>query len=90
MTHTPGPWQAVAGSFRWNVTTVGPRTFNICALNPDRGDSEANARLIAAAPDLLAALKETLAVLEGFAPWESAIEREAAEAALTAIAKATA
>lgn len=56
--HTPGPWQAVALAVRWAVTTTAkPRTFNICIINNDRDEQEANARLIAAAPELLAALK---------------------------------
>ena len=61
MTHTPGPWQARDGLSKWNVTTVGaPRTFNICAINTDRTEQEANARLIAAAPDMLRALKDIM------------------------------
>jgi len=59
--HTPGPWQACAGLGAWNVTTIGkPRTFNICAINTNRVGQEANARLIASAPDLLEALKVAL------------------------------
>lgn len=58
--HTPGPWIAKAGIGRWNVTTsAAPRSFNICSINTDREEQEANARLIAAAPDLLEALKLT-------------------------------
>lgn len=57
--HTPGPWQPVALAARWAVTTTAkPRTFNICIVNNDRIEQEANARLIAAAPELLAALKD--------------------------------
>lgn len=56
--HTAGPWKAVAGLYNWNVTTSAkPRTFNICTINADRAEDEANAHLIAAAPDLLAALQ---------------------------------
>ena len=59
--HTPGPWQARAGLSRWNVTTCEkPRTFNICAINTDRIEQAANARLIAAAPELLAACEEAI------------------------------
>ena len=61
MTHTTGPWKAVAGLSRWNVTTSnGPRTFNICAVSTDRMEQAENARLLAAAPDLLAALQAFL------------------------------
>ena len=54
MTHTLGPWKAVASLSRWNVVTTGkPRGFNVCAINTDRVEQEANARLIAEAPELL-------------------------------------
>ena len=54
MTHTPGPWKATSGPYRWNIVTTGkPRGFNVCAINTDRIEQEANARLIAEAPELL-------------------------------------
>lgn len=59
--HTPGPWIPHNGPCVFVVTTTTkPRTFRICTINTDRAEAEANARLIAAAPDLLAVLKETL------------------------------
>lgn len=65
--HTPGPWIAKAGPNRWNVTTAtGPRTFNVAAINTDRAEQEANARLIAAAPDMLAALIAAERFVRGF------------------------
>ncbi len=81
-THTPGPWHV---SDQWIVAT-GPYE----AENWDRAwicqwgstTTEANARLIAAAPDLLAALES---MLEAFEPHLVAIIE--AEAAIT---KATA
>lgn len=66
MKHTPGPWFAVRNSCYWEVNParkVGdydtPFTVaDCCASDPSNttGLQEANARLIAAAPDLLAAL----------------------------------
>ena len=54
---SPGPWRAVAGLNRWNVTTTAkPRTFNICAVNTERVEQEANAALIAMAPAMLDAV----------------------------------
>ena len=61
--HTPGPWKVNADEYG-NV--LGVRAANdatICQINwmiRKRGglQAEANARLIAAAPDLLAVLKE--------------------------------
>ena len=66
--HTPGPWQAKASLTHWNVTTTGkPRTFNICSVNTDRIEQEANARLIAAAPDLLNSCGDLVALFEALA-----------------------
>ena len=89
--HTPGPWHcerakiAIDGAYDYAIYTLADR--QIIAEAFGRSDvtrfhnAEANACLIAAAPDLLAALKRTveLADAEGFAvPAE----------ALAAIAKA--
>ncbi len=55
--HTPRPWRAEqlsAGYYRI-LAKQGPLNFAPAAVH-----GEANARLIAAAPDLLAALKEML------------------------------
>lgn len=63
MTHTKGPWQA-----RVFLSPVG--TFFISdsmgqlLFGAGKPLTEANARLIAAAPELLTALYETLAALE--------------------------
>lgn len=77
-THTPGPWEAdVVGregnqNDPWHCAVVGTAigrhvviadTLNCsCVFSPD--DQRANARLIAAAPDLLAALQCALFDLE--------------------------
>lgn len=79
-THTPGPWiiatdprypsepciDAVVDGVVWHIA--------LChmGLGPDDSSAEANARLIACAPELYAALKETLPVLR------SEVERLAA------------
>ena len=64
--HTPGPWKAIRNNAYWEVVPQNrgpnaPYTIgNVCASDPDapdRGLQEANARLIAAAPEMLAALK---------------------------------
>jgi hypothetical protein len=70
--HTPGPWRIdVNGSEDWSVDYDGPSStyMTICGARPqpvcfavepsaygNDEEVEANARLIAAAPDLLAAL----------------------------------
>ena len=62
--HTPAPWrvtqlQHVVGLGVWSGTPGGSNEYRICALGLTNGASlEANACLIAAAPDLLEALEE--------------------------------
>jgi hypothetical protein len=70
--HTPGPWEAVEkfgvlGSVKGGVIreyvngTSQDQLFMVCNVQDENGGREAtnaNARLIAAAPDLLAALIE--------------------------------
>jgi hypothetical protein len=80
--HTPGPW---TGTLRGgkaiplrahHCEALG---FSVCFVSDDRdGAPEANARLIAAAPDLLNALQHIAGSCEG----------RAAEVARAAIAKA--
>lgn len=62
--HTPGPWAVAAR--KWQIATQGPATEWLATMPhsasdgfglTDVGEIAANARLIAAAPDLLAALK---------------------------------
>lgn len=63
MTHTPGPWSVSNGELL-RVLAVGTNQ-SVCGVHRvgsrggiANGDPLANARLIAAAPDLLAALKD--------------------------------
>ena len=56
MNHTPGPWKAESFSGRYNVWPISKRRDDGTAVAYDM--DEANARLIAAAPDLLAALRQ--------------------------------
>jgi hypothetical protein len=66
--HTPGPWRVgkngltISGGDCWRVADV----FRSVTDDPELGDSinEANARLIAAAPDLLAMVKRALRDVE--------------------------
>jgi hypothetical protein len=65
--HTPGPWQFNEYSHYTDFTIWGgDGSFPIVTEFDDRGDhtvTTANARLIAAAPDLLAALQRAEALL---------------------------
>jgi hypothetical protein len=93
--HTPGPWHAdgleiwATKAVRFNLTTVGtPMIAAVCAHADMEGGSpaNANARLIAAAPDLLESLQEIVAAADG-AGW-SQLDATLAKAR-AAIAKAT-
>jgi hypothetical protein len=53
--HTPGPWR---------VEIIG--TFGYTVVGPAKEQSEANAHLIAAAPELLEACRRALIVLDMF------------------------
>ena len=64
--HTPGPWFATKVSDYNKIACIG-RAWNISTILPlaDFGDVDADARLIAAAPEMLAALQAVLAEIEG-------------------------
>jgi len=87
--HTPAPW-LITGEDKSFVYALGPKNtnrfwVNVQAAGPEaigQEEKEANARLIAAAPDLLAALK---AVVEFY----SYAELGPIDDARKAIAKAT-
>jgi hypothetical protein len=90
--HTKGPWVATGDNFVVSYSGNGKAVANCYEDTPDHreGECAANARLIAAAPDLLAALKELHQAVG-----EAAIDNEPNEwvlaahrAAFTAIAKA--
>lgn len=94
MKHTPGPWRARRNNAFWEINPINAgddgipfSVGDVCSSapnNPDGGLQEANARLIAAAPEMLEALKEILDCANGLID-----EREILNIATTAIAKAT-
>jgi hypothetical protein len=59
-THTPGPWEILGGNDPEFPSVVSPRFGEICDLENGLGGGRANARLIAAAPELLAALQSII------------------------------
>lgn len=72
--HTPGPWQCqVYGKRSWGIFHLSDGVYggtfaevnNIGFTNESRDQAEANAHLIAAAPDLLAACEAALAARFG-------------------------
>jgi hypothetical protein len=90
MTHTPGPWMPVDAEwlmsqrtgmgFRYFPVRAAGQTWDIANVFSDEDDSEmaANARLIAAAPELLAALKNHLPwqeePVQGWGLWKDAVD----------------
>ena len=57
--HTPGPWSALRCEHGWHI---GPQPAGVCSISDNSGgerrdQQEANARLIAAAPEMLEALR---------------------------------
>lgn len=67
MTYTPGPWEVKGPihGYDWSVFKAGSKLAiaDICSIGGALEKSKANARLIAAAPELLAALKDALPIL---------------------------
>jgi hypothetical protein len=93
--HTPGAWtlfQDGANTYRFEVGVLSPKGARIITARiptPRRspGECEANARLIAAAPALLDALRRLTALVEEPRqpnPWETDAVLMAARAALAA------
>jgi len=88
--HTPGPWQVS------NDNVVHNGEARVAKVLRHRGwesDDEANARLIAAAPEMLEALhgilsQENAAVIGNGGPWNDPVTRAAFNAVRAAIAKA--
>lgn len=93
-THTPGPWQ-VNRKYKMSVETCADgQGINLIAecSDPDgfrtSGEDQANARLIAAAPELLAALEVITACVDRNGGSVRTITPEAIIQARAAIAKA--
>lgn len=57
--HTPGPWRyGLAQNYQGFFVAPGNATLTLAAVHNYPAHTEANAKLIAAAPDLLEALKK--------------------------------
>lgn len=89
--HTPGPWKwwtTHEGSHRINPEEGGLVIASCDTRNPFSYEQEANARLIAAAPDLLKACKALLDVYGELHALYDIGDCDASDAARIAIAKA--
>ena len=91
--HTPGPWRAFQDAESCDV--IAPDGYHVASVEPcnsvnPEAEQAANARLIAAAPDLLAALEQIAGYPHsdgiGLTPDHARLMRRQASAA---IAKAT-
>lgn len=91
--HTPGPWKVVEQTDPPIVSAITPRgELDIADViaQADQDEDEANARLIAASPELLQACCVALADLEGYlAEWETDPALETVQELRAVIAKAT-
>jgi hypothetical protein len=98
-THTPGPWRALGNDDRHELSPAPIRTLDDVAIaeafqtseTPDGyAEMDANARLIAAAPDLLAAVVAASHALKSYAYGNSATDlaESIAKSCDEAIAKA--
>ena len=88
--HTPGPWQANVGE-NGHVSTIDGYAIADCCLDYssiEHMKKLSNARLIAATPDLLAALRDCVQVMQNDLKGLAVIQPEL-RGALAAIHKAT-
>ena len=85
--HTPGPWIKAKYKVR---TAGGDLIAHTRPTGEGSSDDEANARLIAAAPEMLAALRKAAVVLAGACTHAPELEPHATyDSVSAAIAKAT-
>lgn len=80
-THTPGPWKATGKEVGTDYEATHGMVASIIGM-PNRWETEANARLIAAAPDLYAAVEALLALHADDGTRDDVPEWKAARAAL--------
>lgn len=65
--HTPGPWRVRGKTFNLQIAIVGPSgelSDSIAYAWGQNDEAEANARLIAAAPELLEALESAVGAMQ--------------------------
>lgn len=92
--HTPGPWNCNHSSASgYDIVCSENSPTDVCVISrrdKTTGEIDANARLIAAAPELLAALETAYMALIGYLPaHRNDVTDAAIGAARAAIAKAT-
>lgn len=85
MTHTPAPWNVEGRKIRNHDYLPDMDNFHVSKDGKPLPKTEANANLIAAAPDMLEALKNLLNEIEEAVP---SVDLWSKTAAIKAIAKA--
>jgi len=70
--HTPGPWRSTVNE--WGASVVDNGEQFICYIGSESSEDRANARLIAAAPELLEACERTAGILPELFSWDGDIE----------------
>lgn len=78
---TSGPWHTYRGEYGELFVDApsGPNETTICeVLDYEKDDMEANARLIAAAPELLEALQSMVEIMDGLTEAYPALKNEVA------------
>lgn len=85
--HTPGPWVIHQKKTVLSYDLMASRMDHMEGKSVSPDEHEANATLIAAAPDLLAALEQSLMALIGY-QHQNEITKAAQNSARAAIAKA--
>ena len=97
MSHTPGPWTAISDPLHFhslttiiagNVVRGIPQVRIDVGGKADIGELEENARLIAAAPELLEALEELYHLIDDAHDGDRVFTFELAQKAKSVIAKA--
>lgn len=89
--HTPGPWHVTAGPYPREIRADdGPFIASVYDLGVTYGERNANARLLAAAPELLDALKEAADWIATHGDTLPASAMKLSAVLTAAIAKATA
>jgi hypothetical protein len=98
--HTPGPWSVNTAAEYCGTRVDGPNGRGVAhAIQRDahpvhgqgitQAEAEANGRLIAAAPELLQALRDLIGSVPGPANWHTDAASKAVDRAVAALAKAT-
>ena len=87
--HTPGPWHV---GMKPGPIVYGPNGEQVASLVvpmlPEE-ENRANAHLIAAAPELLAALRDVIGWIPGSSAWHTDAARKSVENARAVLAQAT-